>query len=435
MASFHEHGNARVVKLAKGNLEVAQGATVTLVQVTATTADTAKIKVDGEVTTYVATDTSVVPMSGNNQPEAVEVANSENLDIAVAIVNGTAVDALPSSFASGTMILLVDTDTNVAITGGTIVGNFTKLKATVSGSGTIKFENIYTTSINAQGFTGTITFDGGVLDNGGRGTADEDAAIYLNAACTAVFKNMTIAASLTKGIKASNVASITIDNCEFDATNLTIAQAGNNSDLQSLSLVDIQCTTVSSNITIKNSTFKGAPKGATSVPAIVDASGNLEDSDTGAAIKIKAEKGIALGSVTITGNKFVDNYRDIVVGTGAYADKFQSTNANDRCPEMLCENNKITSWNVANNTTNLTSEVIANRAVATLSHNSGTFGGIFYNKYTTDAAKCGKLVGGVGIWVIADCYVKDAGTWYYVSGSTTYSVTANSNGSVTLTPR
>ena len=429
LQSFHEKGSARVVKLQQGNFEIDAEGKVSVITVTASDSNAAKVKVDGSVTTIVANEG--VAITGQNAVQPVQLeAGSCDLADAVAIKDNVAISELPSSLSSGTLILLVDTNNEMTITGGKVIGNNTKLSAQISGSGAVEFDDIYTTGLRAQGFVGTITFDGGILDNGGRGTADEDAAIYLNSACTATFKNMKIAASLTKGIKASNVANITIDNCEFDATKLTIAINGQNSDLQSLSLVDIQTTNnVGTNITIKNSVFKGAPQGATAVPEMVSSSKNLADSDTGAAIKIKAEKAYTLGYVEISNNKFVDNYRDIVVGTAAYADKFNSTDATKRCPEGLCANNKIDSWTISNNTTTLSKETIENRPVATLSHDAMSG----FNKFTTAADKCGELKGGVGVWVIANCYEKVDSTWYYLRNGVRHTVSDNA-GVVTLTP-
>ena len=230
---------------------------------------------------------------------------------------------------------------------------------------------------------------------------------------------MSITASITKGIKISNAKSILIDGCTFDATKLSIVVNQINSDIQSLSLVDIQIyDTAGGNpdITITNSVFVGAPQGSTAVPT-----GTLADSDTGAAIKLKVEKGCQFGTVTITGNTFTNNYRDILVGTAPYANQLQmsaTAASSGRSAEGL-QYNKIDGWIISENTTTLTADVVASRGVATLSYIGGPGS---FNKFTTSVSNVGQLTGGCGIWVIADAFEKIDGTWYYKKGGKYYSV-------------
>ena len=426
--SYYEYGDVRIATLKQGHLVVESGASISVISVTTSTGTS--VKVDGEVTTLAAPQN--LEVSGANKPEVTTV--SGDIEKAIAIVRNNAVTEFPGNKITEDTILLKDytSTSSIEVEGEvTITGNLTKFSLTIVGSGNVTLKNIYTTYISVdKEYSGTLTMDGGILDNGGRGTNDENAAIYLAAEkCKAVFKNMTIAASLTKGIKVSRAASISINNCTFDASKLSIAQAGDNSALQSLSLIDIQGidgTTVS----ITNSTFKGAPQGATAVPTTVNKNGHLADSDTGAAIKLKIEGGAHWGSVTINNNTFINNYRDIVVGTAAYADLFNENKG--RCPENLCDTNKINDWTISGNTTTLTEAVIKSRGVATLSHGSENIGGIHWDKYTTDVANCGELKGGVGIWVISNCYEKDKATWYYVKDGSKYSVAVATDGTITL---
>ena len=423
--SYYEYGDVRIATLKQGHLVVESGASISVISVT--TSKGTSVKVDGEVTTLAAPQN--LEVSGANKPEVTTV--SGDIENAIAIVNNIAVPEFTDNKITADTILLKDyTSTSIKVEGDVkITGNLTKFSLTIVGSGNVTLKNIYTTYISVDTeYRGTLTMDGGILDNGGRGTNDKDAAIYLAAKeCEAVFKNMTIAASLTKGIKVSSAASISINNCTFDASKLSIAQAGDNSALQSLSLIDIQGI-AGTTVSITNSTFKGAPQGATAVPTTVNENGHLADSDTGAAIKLKIEGGAHWGSVTINNNTFINNYRDIVVGTAAYADLFNETTG--RCPKNLCDTNKINNWTISGNTTTLTEAVIKSRGVATLSHSGGNIGGIHWDKYTTDVANCGELKGGVGIWVISNCYEIDKDKWYYVKDGSKYSVATD--GTITL---
>ena len=297
-----------------------------------------------------------------------------------------------------------------------IIGKDHKLKATISGNGTIVFDDIYTTNITIKksGFSGTLIFNGGWLDTDRPGTEDSDAAIYSsnNPNASFEFRNMSITANITKGIKIFNAKSVLIDGCEFDATKLAVVQGAVNSNIQSLSLVDIQLNTGATDITITNSHFEGAPQGSIAVPACVNASGELADSDTGAAIKLKVEKGAQYGNVVISGNTFVNNYRDVLVGTAPYANQLQqpaTSASNGRSAEGL-QYNVIDGWTISDNTTTLTSETVSARGVATLSYIGGPSP---FNKYTTYVGNVGEVVDGCAVWVIGNAFEKVDGVWYY----------------------
>lgn len=325
---------------------------------------------------------------------------------------------------------IVPTDAVQIDSAQTIYGQGHKLKANVSGSGTIVFNNIYTTNIEVAGdggFSGTLVFNGGYLDTDKPGSGDDAAAFYSgnNPDASFEFKNMAITANITKGIKISNAKSVVIDNCEFDATKLAIMQDALNSSAQSLSLVDIQIYngTTPTDVTITNCYFEGSIQGKTVVPTIVDSSGVLADSDTGAAIKLKVEKGMSFGTVVISGNTFKDNYRDVLVGTGPYANQLQmsaATASGGRSADGL-QNNKIDDWTIENNTTTITAAIAAARGVATLSYINGGIPG--FDKYTTYVGNVGEVVGGCGIWTIGNAFEKVNDTWYYKEGGKLYTVT------------
>ena len=415
---------------------------------------------------YIAKDagveSAVVTVLNNlSQEVELDLTQTENPEIAAAAAIATAVEVATTAEAAAELspIKFVSTEEkfNEAVENGAtiiyisaeftqtglvtlnreikIVGQDTSLKATISGTETIELVNIRTTEILVQqnGFSGTLIFDGGLIETNHSGTGDEDAAFYSrnNPDATFVFKNMEIAANITKGIKIYQAANVIIDNCNFDATKLDAYQEGNNSAMQSLSLVDIQIrgTCTGTNITITNSYFGDVPQGKTAVPT-----GTLEDSDTGAAIKLKVEGGAQFGSVTIEDNTFVNNYRDIVVGTAAYANQFQMTASaagNGRSAEGL-QYNTIGTWTIENNTTTLDLATIESRGVATLSYVGGPSG---FDKFTTRVGNVGELKGGCGIWTIGgNLYEKINDTWYYKdTDGTYYSVATGANYSVTLT--
>ena len=362
----------------------------------------------------------------------------DNYDVTVA----TAAE-LVDAIADGSKIIHLGADivpeTSIEISRSVrIIGNDHKLKANISGNGTIVFENIYTTNITVQqngGFIGTLIFNGGWLDTDRPGTADSAAAFYSrnNPNASFEFRNMNITANITKGIKIYNAKSVLIDNCEFDATKLAVVQGGTNSDIQSLSLVDIQIDVSGTDITITNSHFEGAPQGSIAVPNFINENGEWADSDTGAAIKLKVEKGAQYGNVVISGNTFVDNYRDVLVGTAPYANQLQAgatAASNGRSAEGL-KNNVIDGWTITDNTTTFTADVVAARGVATLSYIGGQTP---FNKYTTYVGNVGEIVDGCAVWVIGNAFEKVDGVWYYKdTDGTLYSV-AVVDGAAVLTP-
>lgn len=313
--------------------------------------------------------------------------------------------------------------TPVTLTSGTIVGNGHKLYATPAGEGTITLENVEVVSMTADNFNGTLKINGGVLSYVDAHPNGENAALYIRRGSGSYeFKNLTISGTLQKGIKVGQGAKdIVIENCTFDvdAVNWN-AVADPNSHRQSLALIDIQTrTNGTTNITIKNNTFKGAPQGSTTVATAVDSTGYLADSDTAAAIKLKAEvapsnvDNAGFGTVTITGNTFINCYRDIVVGTAAYCDannNLYAAHSSNRTAEVAVRANSVSgaNWTISGNTTTLDNGTITTRGVAVVSA-IGVYTG--FDKCTTIVRNVGSKVGGCGIWVIANAF-ELSGTTY-----------------------
>ena len=208
---------------------------------------------------------------------------------------------------------------------------------------------------------------------------------------------MTIAANTNKGIKISHAASVTIEGCEFDATNLD-ASIDNPGQFtaRSLAAIDIQEQNVSyaadagngaMAVTIKNNRFIRVPQGSTE--------GGVKDSDTAGAIKIKTEKAArsaGFSKVVITGNTFIDNYRDVVVGCNVYGPDVTSTKEQ---ADMDAAGNVVASplWEVSGNTTTLTESVIASRGTLTFRNTE--------NAANSISEKVGRLEGGCGLWETA----------------------------------
>ena len=398
MASFHEKGNARTVTLKEGNLVIENGGSVTLVSVTATEPGKATINNQGELE-VVAGNTSNYTITGS----ANETVNAAIEDNTFAIVNGVSKTSVSQEdFADGSkVVLLKDYDaTHDQITLGscTVVGNLTKLYAKVSGNKEVVLKNIHTTNVkidDVAGFNGSLTFDGGLLETSDPGAEDANAAFYATKGLGSyTFKNMTIAANVTKGIKIASAKSVTIENCEFDASRLTSYVTGAESSLRSLSLIDIQeqnymknsNSTQKMTIKISGNHFAYAPQGKVLT--------GVADSDTAAAIKIKTEKqnerSAGFDKVTITNNKFENCYRDVSVGCNVY----QSATAGKRVEDRDATGNTVVSplWEVSGNTTTLTAEVVANRGILTYRASADA---------DSIAAKVGRIEGGCALWETA----------------------------------
>ena len=390
MASFHEKGSARTVNLKEGNLVIENTGSVTLVSVTATEPGKAQINNQGTLE-VVAGNSANYTINGS----AGQQINATISDDTLAIVDGVAKTELGNSdFDGTTVVLLKDYTPATAIELGscTVIGNLTKLFANVSGTNTVTLKNIHSTNINLKNgtFSGTLTFDGGLLEKSSAGTTDRDAAFSaLKGMGTYSFKNMTVAANITKGIKICSAKSVTIENCEFDASRLSAYISGNETDLRSLSLIDIQEQNKGSSnsdekmtVKISGNYFAYAPQGT-----IID---GVADSDTAAAIKIKtekAERSAGFAKVTITGNKFVNCYRDVAVGCNRYQN---NTNTKEQA-DMDAIGNKVESplWEVSGNSTTLTQDVVANRGILTYKANTAS---------QSLAEKVGRIEGGCALW-------------------------------------
>ncbi|GEM_PF-6342044 len=181
-----------------------------------------------------------------------------------------------------------------------------ELKAKVM-SGNVTLKNINSKSITVdEGFTGTLTFDGGILEET---TPGKEAFLVErdNEQATYVFKNMSIKTGTQKGIKIQSAKSITIENCSFDGSGLNPDSTGEEWETRSLSAIDItiegEKQSENAKIIIKGCTFKNIERG------------NDYPYDTAGAIKIKSQvETRPIGSVEITGNTFENCVRDVVIG-------------------------------------------------------------------------------------------------------------------------
>ena len=174
-------------------------------------------------------------------------------------------------------------------------------------SGNVTLKNINSKSITVdKDFAGTLTFDGGILEEQ---TPGKEAFLVErdNKQATYVFKNMSIKTGTQKGIKIQSAKSITIENCSFDGSGLNPDSTGEEWETRSLSAIDITIErknqTENAQIIIKGCTFKNIERG------------NDYPYDTAGAIKIKSQvENSPIGSVEITGNTFENCVRDVVIG-------------------------------------------------------------------------------------------------------------------------
>ena len=305
----------------------------------------------------------------------------------VAIIDGTAVETLTSDAVKNkTVTLLADyTETAIELDGTTIEAvpteNGIVLKAVVK-NGNVTLENINTQEITVDNdFAGSLVFEGGYLQ-----AKDNSTYAFLRGyegkQADYTFRNMKVSTGTEKGIKIQRAKSITIDKCTFDGTNLLTTTGGDINQTRSLSAIDITLEGTNdsefakTNITITNCIFKNIRYG-------VDGDDNeTTHLDTAGAIKIKnqmKENG-GIGKVTITGNKFTNVCRDIVIGKAKdeyfdYQTRTWTTGS--------------AAWTVKNNTSTFTTETVKNVEVKT---------------EVAEKTKIGKMQGGCAIFDIGDAY-------------------------------
>ncbi len=242
-----------------------------------------------------------------------------NAEYPTAYINGNAITRplTAADFTANSTIELVEpfADTVDLPNGITVIGNGNELHATVTGNKEITLKNVDSKYVKTNNFTGTLTFEGGTLSTAVAGSSSNaDAPFYNNTGeGTFIFKDMTVTAGATKGIKISKAKEVVIDGCVFDAGNMNPSATDTHGagqtqyDQRSMSMIDIQEQNVSGKmaVTIKNCTFIGAPQGK-----LVN---DIADTDTAGAIKLKAEEQ-GFSSVTIENNTFTNCYRDVAVG-------------------------------------------------------------------------------------------------------------------------
>ena len=409
MNSFYENGNARAVMIKKGNLVVESTGNVTLVSVTAVEEGDVKLNIQGDVE-LLAGDETKYEITAGEPEEKVEAAITNDT---VAIVDGESKTSLEvSDFANAEKVVLLEDFVKEGLNLDhdiEIVGNMTKLDAQVSGSGTIVLKNIHTTNIhgssvsgktykyNGINFNGSLTFDGGYLEYGSTSTSNyEEAAIYINNGYgTYSFKNMMVSANTNKGIKISKAASVTIENCEFDASRLTAEATSDQSGshARSLSAIDIQEQNTIENgkmvVSITGNYFKDIPQG--------DEKFGVADADTSAAIKIKTEEQ-GFETVTVSSNKFEGCYRDL--GVGVALRQFEDTQKflSGKNPEAMRNNAIGDNWTVKNNTTSTSESIVSQRGYLTYELYNTSSGGHIVSAL---AEKVGYLLGGCAVFETA----------------------------------
>ena len=317
---------------------------------------------------------------------------------AVTVGTRAALEEALADFQPGDVIVLTAdiTDAAVALPDGAIIdGNGHVLNATITGDKDIKLINVNSKLVKATNFTGTLEFDGGTLstadeDNGTDGSAPFSYLSGNTGEGTFIFKGMEITAGATKGIKISGAKEVVIEDCVFDADKMSHGANGRIYDLRSMSMIDIQerneAATGPMAVTIKNCTFIGAPQG--------NLHQGFADSDTAAAIKLKAEiQGFS--SVTITGNTFTGCYRDIAVGTNLLIEGSNNyyTGGKTVTELKLASNNveDTTIWNISGNHTNAAN---ANKGYCVAKNDNAAYadttigaiigGAAVYNTYKTD---------------------------------------------------
>ncbi len=296
----------------------------------------------------------------------------------IAVVDGYAVDSIDTSTAN--VVYLLDDYTGTAlsltnITLGTYSADGVKrdpvvVNATVTGSGDVTLVNVSTKSITvADDFTGTLTFEGGILEKNDAYKNGEAFLIDSNHSKDAsyVFKNMTVDTGTLKGIKIQAAKAVTIEGCTFDGTNLSSGSGEADSQNRSLSAVDITIEKADNgdcDITIKDCTFKN----------ITGGNGYNKDggsTDTAGAIKIKSQlekdgetyKGI--GKVVITGNTFKNCVRDVVVGKANATEGSLKQYSLRTKPALVKANDDGTAykvntkngWTISDNTSDLAADV------------------------------------------------------------------------------
>ena len=284
------------------------------------------------------------------------------------------------------------------ISGNVTIKNGSVENVTIN-SGNVKFENVNSKNIGVgDGFEGSITFDGGVLD----GEADGKNAFLVKEdvnqkRAAYVFKNLKVNTGTQKGIKIARAKSITIENCVFDGANLDVEAASEDPDYltRSTSAIDIVLYNVAGesavDVSITGCTFKDI------------SSGEGHPYDTAGAIKIKNHNAITsggLGKVVITGNEFSNCVRDVVIGK-ANDETIASSSFVTQTPAVLDADGKIDNenWTIANNKSTSQSEDIL--------------------VYIKSSANDGKIKAEIGK-VVGGCYVYDISAAYVAIGDKIY---------------
>lgn len=169
--------------------------------------------------------------------------------------------------------------------------------------------------------------------------------LNLSGAGNVVVENVTFKNYTSKGIYTNNIGNLKVSNSTFDASYAKDLETGNELIKRSAAGIDINfgdkitSEYTVGNIDITGNTFKN----------VVDTE-SVETSTAGA-IKVKIKDNrhlVSIGTITISGNIFTDNVRDVVIGTNDPAEDSSMTSLDTGKFDVVLRNNGT--FKVSNNT-------------------------------------------------------------------------------------
>ena len=170
--------------------------------------------------------------------------------------------------------------------------------------------------------------------------------LNLSGAGNVVVENVTFKNYTSKGIYTNNIESLKVSGSTFDASYAKDLETGNELVKRSAAGIDINFgDNITSDYTIGNIEIIG-----NSFKNVVDT--EPVEASTAGAIKIKIKDNrhlVSLGTITISGNAFTDNVRDIVIGTNDPATGSSMTALDTGKFDFILKNNGTVK--VSNNTT------------------------------------------------------------------------------------
>ena len=170
--------------------------------------------------------------------------------------------------------------------------------------------------------------------------------LNLSGAGNVVVENVTFKNYTSKGIYTNNIESLKVSGSTFDASYAKDLETGNELVKRSAAGIDINFgDNITSDYTVGNIEITG-----NTFKNVVDTE-SVETSTAGA-IKVKIKDNrhlVSLGTITISGNTFTDNVRDIVIGTNDPTDGASMTALDTGNFDVILRNNGTVK--VSNNTT------------------------------------------------------------------------------------